>query len=53
MASPHVTGIVALLVATKRLGRHPSPELVKAHLEATATDARAARASTTATATAS
>ena len=38
MASPHVSGIVALLIATKRLGRNPSPELVKAHLEATATD---------------
>ena len=39
MASPHVTGIVALLIATKRLGRNPSPDLVKAHLEQTAIDA--------------
>jgi serine protease len=39
MASPHVAGIVALLIATKRLGRHPDPAQVEAHLEATATDA--------------
>ncbi|HEU0025294.1 MAG TPA: S8 family serine peptidase [Thermoleophilaceae bacterium] len=39
MASPHVSGIAALLLATKRLGRNPSPALVKAHLEQTATDA--------------
>jgi serine protease len=39
MASPHVAGIVALLVATKRLGRNPNPAAVKAHLEATAVDA--------------
>ncbi len=39
MAAPHVTGIVALLIATKRLGRNPSPDLVKAHLEQTAIDA--------------
>jgi serine protease len=38
MASPHVTGTVALLIATKRLGAHPNPVLVKAHLEQTATD---------------
>jgi serine protease len=38
MASPHVTGIVALLIATKRLGAHPDPAAVKAHLEQTATD---------------
>ncbi len=39
MASPHVAGIVALLIATKRLGAHPSPGAVEAHLEHTATDA--------------
>ena len=39
MASPHVAGVAALLIATKRLGRHPDPGLVEAHLEATATDA--------------
>ena len=38
MASPHVAGVVALLIATKRLGRHPDPGQVEAHLEATATD---------------
>jgi serine protease len=38
MASPHVTGIIALLLATKRLGAHPRPALVEAHLEQTATD---------------
>jgi serine protease len=38
MASPHVTGIIALLMATKRLGRHPDPSLVEAHLEQTASD---------------
>src|SRR4029450_2661190 len=38
MASPHVTGIIALLMATKRLGAHPSPALVEAHLEQTASD---------------
>jgi serine protease len=38
MASPHVTGIIALLLATKRLGAHPRPALVEAHLEQTASD---------------
>jgi serine protease len=36
MASPHVSAIVALVIATKRLGRHPSPRDVKRHLQATA-----------------
>jgi serine protease len=39
MACPHVAGIVALLLATKRLGRHPDPLAVEAHLEQTAIDA--------------
>jgi serine protease len=39
MSSPHVAGIVALLIATKRLGAHPDPAAVKAHIQATATDA--------------
>jgi serine protease len=39
MASPHVAAIVALLIATKRLGPHPSPAAVETHLEQTATDA--------------
>jgi serine protease len=38
MASPHVTGIIALLIATKRLGRHPDPQAVEEHLEQTAMD---------------
>ena len=30
MASPHVAAIAALLIATKRLGAHPSPREVEA-----------------------
>jgi serine protease len=36
MASPHVAAIAALIIATKRLGPHPSPRNVEAHIEATA-----------------
>jgi serine protease len=36
MASPHVSAIAALVIATKRLGPHPSPTEVEQHLEATA-----------------
>jgi serine protease len=36
MASPHVAAIAALLIATKRLGAHPTPREVEAHLKATA-----------------
>jgi serine protease len=36
MASPHVTALAALVIATKRLGRNPSPQAVEAHLKATA-----------------
>ena len=36
MASPHVSAIAALLIATKRLGPNPSPRTVETHLEATA-----------------
>src|SRR5918995_1314885 len=36
MAAPHVSAIAALLIATKRLGPHPSPRDVETHLEATA-----------------
>ena len=51
MAAPHVAGIVALLIATKRLGpRTRARGAVEAHLERTATRPRARRASTTATA---
>jgi serine protease len=36
MASPHVSAIAALVIATGRLGSNPSPSLVEEHLEATA-----------------
>jgi len=36
MASPHVAAIAALVIATKRLGAHPSPTDLERHLEATA-----------------
>ena len=36
MASPHVSAIAALVIATKRLGAHPSPTDLERHLEATA-----------------
>jgi serine protease len=35
MAAPHVSAIAALLIATKRLGPHPTPAQVEAHIEAT------------------
>ncbi|MGH2762682.1 MAG: S8 family serine peptidase [Thermoleophilaceae bacterium] len=38
MASPHVAGIAALVIATGRLGADPSPEAVQDHIEATARD---------------
>jgi len=38
MASPHVSGIAALVIATQRLGPHPSPRVLERHLEATARD---------------
>jgi serine protease len=37
-ATPHVTAAAALLIATKRLGPHPTPAQVKARLRATARD---------------
>jgi serine protease len=36
MASPHVSATAALVIATKRLGAHPSPRDLESHLEATA-----------------
>jgi serine protease len=36
MASPHISAIAALLIGTKRLGSHPSPQELERHLEATA-----------------
>jgi serine protease len=38
MASPHVAAIAALLIATHRLGEHPTPEAVLARIEETARD---------------
>jgi serine protease len=38
MASPHVAAIAALIIATHKLGEHPSPEMVQAHIQATARD---------------
>jgi serine protease len=39
MSSPHVSGIAALIIATKRLGVRPSPRIVKEQIERTARDA--------------
>jgi serine protease len=36
MASAHVSAVAALVIATKRLGAHPSPRDLEKHLEATA-----------------
>jgi serine protease len=36
MAAPHVSAIAALLIASKRLGRNPSPRAIEEHLKATA-----------------
>jgi serine protease len=36
MASPHVAAIAALLIATKRLGAHPTPKQVEARIKETA-----------------
>jgi serine protease len=41
MASAHVAAVVALVIATGRLGPNPGPDLVEQHLEATARDAGA------------
>ena len=38
MATPHVTGIAALVIASGILGPDPSPEMLEAHLKDTATD---------------
>jgi serine protease len=37
-ATPHVTAAAALLIATRRLGKHPTPAAIKARLKATARD---------------
>ncbi|HEX2102159.1 MAG TPA: S8 family serine peptidase [Solirubrobacteraceae bacterium] len=38
MAAPHVTGVVALMLGARTLGRDPSPNAVEQRLEATARD---------------
>jgi serine protease len=38
MASPHVAAIAALIIASRKFGDHPDPELVQAHIQATARD---------------
>jgi len=38
MAAPHVSAAAALLVASGRIGRNPSPEAIERRLEATARD---------------
>jgi serine protease len=38
MASPHVSGTAALVIASGILGKNPTPAALQAHLEATATD---------------
>ena len=38
MASPHVAGIAALIIATGKLGDNPAPDAVQAHIQATARD---------------
>ena len=38
MAAPHVAGLAALIIASKRLGAHPSPAAVQQLIEQTARD---------------
>jgi serine protease len=38
MAAPHVSAIAALLIATHRLGEHPTPEAVEQRIEQTTQD---------------
>lgn len=38
MAAPHVAAVAALVIATRRLGEHPSPLAVERRLKATARD---------------
>jgi serine protease len=38
MASPHVSGIAALVIASGKLGPDPSPAAVQNHIQATARD---------------
>jgi serine protease len=38
MATPHVSGIVALLVGTQKLGPRPTTDAIQHHIQATAVD---------------
>ena len=38
MATPHVTGLAALIIASGRLGAHPAPDAVQRLIERTARD---------------
>lgn len=38
MASPHVAAIAALVIATRKLGDRPDPDVVQAHIQATTRD---------------
>src|SRR5215211_6391109 len=38
MSAPHVSGLAALLIGAKRLGRHPSPRAIENHIKSTARD---------------
>lgn len=38
MAAPHVAGVAALVIGTRRLGRNPTPDQVERHLESTSRD---------------
>jgi serine protease len=38
MSAPHVAGVAALVIATRKLGPRPSPRAIEQHLERTAVD---------------
>jgi serine protease len=38
MSAPHISGIAALVIATRRLGVRPAPRLVESHIERTSRD---------------
>jgi serine protease len=38
MAAPHVSGVAALLIGSRRIGRDPSPDAIEDRLESTARD---------------
>ena len=43
MAAPHVSAVAALVIASRVLGRRPTPAALEAHLKATSTDLGPAR----------